>query len=503
MEITENGGKRTNKSKSSCCVPGCTKTGYLVENGKPVTFHRLPTVDKILNQWIERIRRDVGSKFQVTKHTKICSRHFHAKDIRTTPKGQQHIKSSALPSIFPWSKMTKPRTNPLDKINSEETTGDETTNMEIEMSPAVQTLEQNCKNCQRLQTLETELKAKEDEIKMLKTKLEISEKEKKYLQVSLEKKLADDSPKYLTIEDVKDCDDDVSFFTGFPNYKLFMMCFDYLNVGENCKHIKYCYETATEEKKIYRPRTLKPLDEFFLVLIRLRLGLFEHDIAKRYNVSDATVSRIWTSWINFMYLRLGSIDIWPTKEEITNTMPQTMLEKFPNLEWIIDAFEIQCERSSSLMLQSQSYSNYKSRNTLKGLVACTPSGQLGFVSQLYLGSISDRELVIRSRFLKMPHRQGAMWLADKGFTIQDLATPLGVTVNIPAFLGQNKQMSADDVFHTQQVASERIHIERAINKIKNFHFFDRPIPLTCYGIINQAWTVAALLTLFQNPIISA
>ena len=67
----------------------------------------------------------------------------------------------------------------------------------------------------------------------------------------------------------------------------------------------------------------------------------------------------------------------------------------------------------------------------------------------------------------MPHSKGGMWPADKGFQIQDLAQPLGCKVNIPAFVGKDVQMSPEDVFHTQQIASERIHIERAINKVKN------------------------------------
>ena len=137
-------------------------------------------------------------------------------------------------------------------------------------------------------------------------------------------------------------------------------------------------------------------------------------------------------------------------------MPEVIREKFPDLGWIIDAFEMQCQRPSSLTLQSQSYSNYKSRNTVKGLVACTPSGQLGFISQLYTGNISDRELVLRSGFLQMPHNRGAVWLVDKGFQIQDLAEPLGVKVNMPAFVGKRKQMNADEVFRTQVIANVRI-----------------------------------------------
>ena len=60
-------------------------------------------------------------------------------------------------------------------------------------------------------------------------------------------------------------------------------------------------------------------------------------------------------------------------------------------------------------------------------------------------------------------------MADKGFTIDDLL-PLGVSLNIPLFLGQSQQMPAEDVVKTQVIASLRIHVERAIYKIKNFQF---------------------------------
>ena len=47
--------------------------------------------------------------------------------------------------------------------------------------------------------------------------------------------------------------------------------------------------------------------------------------------------------------------------------------------------------------------------------------------------------------------------------------PLGVSLNLPPFLGANKQMEPEEVIQTQQIARLRIHVERAINKIKNFH----------------------------------
>ena len=77
--------------------------------------------------------------------------------------------------------------------------------------------------------------------------------------------------------------------------------------------------------------------------------------------------------------------------------------------------------------------------------------------------------------------------------------PPGVGLNIPPFLGMQGQMSAEDVVKTQSIASLRAHVERAINKIKNFRIWDGIIPLNLFG---QMWTVCCVLCNLQKPIIS-
>ena len=64
-------------------------------------------------------------------------------------------------------------------------------------------------------------------------------------------------------------------------------------------------------------------------------------------------------------------------------------------------------------------------------------------------------------------------------------------------------MPSDDVVKTQEIARLRIHVERAINKIKNFHIWDSVIPLNPFGVANQMWSVCAFLCNIQDPIISS
>lgn len=44
------------------------------------------------------------------------------------------------------------------------------------------------------------------------------------------------------------------------------------------------------------------------------------------------------------------------------------------------------------------------------------------------------------------------------------------------------QMSAEDVIAIQEIATLRIHIERAINKVKNFLMFEGVIPVRQFGV---------------------
>ncbi len=51
-----------------------------------------------------------------------------------------------------------------------------------------------------------------------------------------------------------------------------------------------------------------------------------------------------------------------------------------------------CQSPSSLTLQSDVFLSYKNTTTFKGLTGIAPCGAVIFVSSLYTGSISDREL---------------------------------------------------------------------------------------------------------------
>lgn len=90
-----------------------------------------------------------------------------------------------------------------------------------------------------------------------------------------------------------------------------------------------------------------------------------------------------------------------SSESIWSYMPVVFKEAYTTTFCIVDATEIFCEMTASLSLQSQYYSSYKSHTTMKGLLAVAPNGAIIFVSELFTGSISDRQLTTQRGFLKM------------------------------------------------------------------------------------------------------
>ena len=80
----------------------------------------------------------------------------------------------------------------------------------------------------------------------------------------------------------------------------------------------------------------------------------------------------------------------------------------------------------------------------------TKDGSITFLSQLYTGSIPDREITDCCGILRMPYQAGDYLMAGKGFDIQDLLDPIGVRLNIPPFLHMQDQIPAGNVLQTQQ-----------------------------------------------------
>ena len=92
-------------------------------------------------------------------------------------------------------------------------------------------------------------------------------------------------------------------------------------------------------------------------------------------------------------------------------------------------------------------------------------------------------------------------MADKDFDIGYDVLLCGAKLNIPTFLKDQKQLSKN-VILTHQIASLRIHVERAIGCIKQYRILSSVVPLTLVNSIDSMWGVCCALSLFHPPLVT-
>ena len=144
-------------------------------------------------------------------------------------------------------------------------------------------------------------------------------------------------------------------------------------------------------------------------------------------------------------------------------MPAQFKEFCPTTRVILDCTKIFTEIPSSMSIQSLTYSSYKHHNTFEALVGISPTGAVTFISELYAGSVPLTRECGALDFV-MP---GDTVMADKGFDIAYDVLVRGAKLNTPPFVKNQQQLSKKNVIITRKIATLRIHVERAIGRIKH------------------------------------
>lgn len=295
-----------------------------------------------------------------------------------------------------------------------------------------------------------------DEHAVCKNTISELQKEVESLYVQLEKvhtenkNLREENKRVKFGPDTISTDRDTQFYTGLPTNALFLWM------------VTFC-STVLPHSKL-----LSPASVLLMILMKLRLNLHHRDLSHRFSISLTTVSELINQGIPRVAEKLSFLIQWPDKEILKKTMPSVFRETYPKCVSIIDCFEIFIQRPGQLGARTQTWSNYKHHNTLKFLVSITPTGSISFLSKPFGGRTSDKVITQRSGYLdKLEH--GDCVLADRGFLIaEDLASHHAYLV-IPAFTKGKSQLSAKEVEQTRKIARVRIHVERAIERIKNFN----------------------------------
>ena len=305
--------------------------------------------------------------------------------------------------------------------------------------------------------------------------------------VRLKKEVAESRFSYQRLRDHKDYEKLVRHYTGLSPVT-------FLALHALCNRFEINYHRGWNVCAISRE------DQLLVTLMKLRLNLSYIDIGVRFNLSDGSVSNIVTTWISVLnkVLAVGMMgNQIPSVAKNQLCLPGSF-HSFSNCRIVLDCTEVQCAQvRDDMAIQKETFSNYKSRNTFKALVGVAPNGVITYVSNLYPGSRSDKAIVQHCGIVSqlVP---GGLVLADKGFLIHDIM-PQGVSVNLPPFL-MKPQFTEFEAKFTVKIAKARIHVERAIGKIKDYTILTF-IDAHLRPLASSIFKVCAALVNLQSPIL--
>ena len=148
--------------------------------------------------------------------------------------------------------------------------------------------------------LEKENERKKEELLNLKTKLQEMEQENE--------KLKNNNFCDYVLSSDKIC----NHYTGFPSVKILKAILNFLDPWKNDESMVLCNsQLANEDETRGRQRALSPMISFILALVRLRRNFDAKHLMYLFKTLEGTAINTILTWINYMYIKLGSLCIWP------------------------------------------------------------------------------------------------------------------------------------------------------------------------------------------------
>lgn len=241
------------------------------------------------------------------------------------------------------------------------------------------------------------------------------------------------------------------------------------------------------------------LHRLVLTLMKLKLNTSYKCLAVLFGISKSTCSNYFYETIDLLFLILKPAIVWPLRSSINKNITKCFIT-FASTRLVVDATETSIEIPKCLSCRIRTYSYYKGKHTIKFLVGISPDGIITFVIDVYGGKASDKHIFIESGILNKCECNDAI-MVDKGFLIEEECSRAGVKLFHPPFLKKNKQLSFEDGTNNTQIARARVHIERAIQRMKIFHVLKNNMPWKCMCKVDKIINIICGIVNISNPII--
>lgn len=290
------------------------------------------------------------------------------------------------------------------------------------------------------------------------------------------------------------------FWTGLTKEN-FEVLYDMIG-GEACvKYLKYNYKEDTPKKGKNNEKEedlrLGYKDRLFLFLLRLRRGLPLEELSW---LSGFSLSH--TGEVCYALTRTIAESFKVLEPQCFPTVAAQKMYKSPqmypfnNLRLILDGVEFKIEMPSNFEMQGNTFSPYKSTNTMRFIVGISCSGATVYVSPACEGHLTENDAVLKSGLLEKLEK-GDVVMTDRGFDLEHQLQAVGaIQIKPPSRFG-GRPLTAEDEVLTKAIAPVRIYSEHAIAEIKDNRLLQGVIPLSLYASLPDLVYIAAYLRNFS------
>ncbi|KAK4875999.1 hypothetical protein RN001_012421 [Aquatica leii] len=235
---------------------------------------------------------------------------------------------------------------------------------------------------------------------------------------------------------------------------------------QNFEMVNFLLTSVNLVYKDQRVHRISVKDRIVLTFIKLKCDLSFATLAVLFQFSSVLCKTYFIDMI-ILYQVLQPTVYFRSKDEIDTNMPLCFKE-FKDTQVVLDCTECFVQKPKCLCCRIRFYSNYKS------------TGLISFVSKALGGRASDKCIFTQSQIITKLEKDAAV-MVDKGFLIDDICASYAICLYRPPFLKAKKQL-------------EKVHVERANQRIKIFKILCNRLQWSLVEYINEIFFIACAIT---------
>jgi hypothetical protein len=260
--------------------------------------------------------------------------------------------------------------------------------------------------------------------------------------------------------------------------------------------------TAAKQKptSTNRKPKLVYLNEFLMFLMRIRLKPNLELLSLIFGWSIGHISHVFATWLDLFVNQLSIMIKFPSPMVCRLLAPPHIAAAYPRLRCIVDCTEVFIQSPSSPTDRAATYSRYKKHHTVKTLVAILANGYICYLPPSWAGRTSDNYIFYHSGILDFLE-SGDQLLADRGFLVGEELMRRGVEINIPPGATGIAQFPTEDVTQTKRIANVRVHVERAIGRMKTYNVLSGVMPVNNIRDVDKCFKAVSILVNLQGELV--